>query len=283
MIFKTFVTVEEASKRLGAQNCLFVDCNFSSANEQLGIREYNKSHIPNAVYLDLNKDLSGKPIPNVSGRHPLPSQDDLVALFSKTGIDSTVEVIIYDSGTGEMAAARLWWLLNWAGHTNAAVLTGGKNAWANAGLPLDSEAVETTPKKFGAMFANEYVAKVDEVVSYTASNDPEKYCLIDSRAHDRYLGIQEPIDRVAGHIPSAISRPFQQCITSTGTIAGKETIANFFKDEVNRENVIFYCGSGVTACFNILLFVYAFDKFPRLYPGSWSEWIQNPERKIERQ
>jgi len=277
MNYTTFITAQEAEKNLQNPDVLFVDCSYSLADGQWGLKEYEKKHIPNAVYADLNKDLSGKIIPGVTGRHPLPSKEDLVATFSKLGIGSTTQVIAYDSQFGALAAARLWWLLKWSGHENAAVLSGGKSYWEKSGLPLDANKAERTEKPFSARFNDSFLAGSDEILEKIKE---KSICLVDSRTNDRYQGQNETIDPVAGHIPTAISRPFNALFNQDGLLRDKAEIEDYFK-EVSPDNAVFYCGSGVTAAFNVLLFVHIGNVFPKMYAGSWSEWITDQNRPVE--
>ncbi|SEA45761.1 sulfurtransferase [Pedobacter hartonius] len=277
MNYTTFITIQEAERNLQNPDVLFIDCSFSLADEQWGLKEYSEKHIPNAVYADLNKDLSGKIIPGVTGRHPLPLKDELVATFSKLGIGSTTQVIAYDSQFGAMAAARLWWLLKWSGHENAAVLSGGKSYWEKNDLPLDSEKVERTEESFSASFNDAFLAESDDILEKINGNS---ICLVDSRTNDRYHGQNEIIDPVAGHIPTAISRPFNSLVNQDGLVRDKAEIEEYFKD-ITPENAVFYCGSGVSAAFNVLLFVHIGNVFPKMYAGSWSEWITDQNRPVE--
>ena len=240
------------------------------------MEEYKKAHLPGALYADLHDDLSGEIITGKTSRHPLPQKEALIKFFSKLGIDKNVQVVAYDATAGFMAASRLWWLLRWAGHENVAVLNGGKGAWLHAGYPLTANSRSVQPKEFIANFNDAMLASAAEVMaSIKAGNN----CLIDSRTADRYAGQNETIDPVAGHIPTAISKPFNAKIGSTG-VADPSVYKEHFKNEYAKGNVVFYCGSGVTAAYNVLLAVYGGYPLPKLYAGSWSEWITDAARPI---
>jgi thiosulfate/3-mercaptopyruvate sulfurtransferase len=277
MNFADFISVDEASQNLSNPNYIFIDCSFSLTDKNWGYAEYTKGHIPGAVYVDLEKDLSGKIIQGVTGRHPLPQKNDLINLFSSLGINKNKQVVAYDSAGGYMAAARLWWLLKWAGHDSVAVLNGGIKYWISKNLPLSDQITFPSQVEFKANFQDRLLASSNEVLELSTMN---KGCLIDSRTHDRYLGENETIDPVAGHIPTAISKPFNINIGTDGLIERKSKLRYFFKEHALKKNVVFYCGSGVTAAFNVLLYVYAGYSYPKLYAGSWSEWITDSNRPI---
>ncbi|HJT74685.1 MAG TPA: sulfurtransferase [Chitinophaga sp.] len=275
MSYTTFIKPAEAHALSG--DVLFIDCSFALADKEWGKNEYGQAHIPGALYADLDKDLSGKIIAGETGRHPLPQKQDLVATFSSWGITASTQVIAYDAAAGFMAAARLWWLLKWAGHDKVAVLEGGKKAWTTAGYPLDNKNVTPAAKPFTAQFRDELLADAGEVL---ASMKEGNSCVIDSRTADRYAGQNETIDPVAGHIPQALSRPFNANIAADGTVAAPDAVKQYFAKDFEKGNVIFYCGSGVTAAFNVLLTGYAGYPLPKLYAGSWSEWITDKSRPV---
>ncbi|WP_142530071.1 sulfurtransferase [Pedobacter westerhofensis] len=275
MKYATFITAEEASQNLNNSGFLFIECSYALADPQWGRAEYEKSHIPNAVYADLHDDLSGTIISGTTGRHPLPSKESLTATFSKLGIDENTQVVAYDMQSGAMAAARLWWLLQWSGHQNVAVLSGGKSYWEKKGFPLAGLQTERTPKQYKASFNDDFLVQSDDVLKEIEQTGS---CIIDSRTNDRYQGQNESIDPVAGHIPTAISKPFNSLLNPEGMIGDDAKLGDYFKDTPGE--AVFYCGSGVTAAFNILLFVHSRKVFPKLYAGSWSEWIADKSRPI---
>ncbi len=276
MSYTTFIQPKDAFENLDNPDFLFIDCSYSLADKSWGVSEYKKEHIPAALYADLHDDLSGEIITGTTSRHPLPQKEALVKFFSKLGIDKNVQVVAYDATAGFMAAARLWWLLRWAGHEKVAVLNGGKAAWQAAGYPLTAGIKPVQPKDFVANFNDDMLASAAEVM---ASIEAGNTCLIDSRTADRYAGQNETIDPVAGHIPTAVSKPFNAKIGAEG-VAAPSVYKEYFQQEYAKGNVVFYCGSGVTAAYNVLLAVYAGYPLPKLYAGSWSEWITDVARPI---
>jgi thiosulfate/3-mercaptopyruvate sulfurtransferase len=276
MSYTTFIQPKDVFENLDNPDFLFIDCSYSLADKSWGVEEYKKAHIPGALYADLHDDLSGEIITGKTSRHPLPQKDALVKFFSKLGIDKDAQVVAYDATAGFMAAARLWWLLRWAGHEKVAVLNGGKGAWQAAGYPLTADIKPAPPKEFIANFNDDMLASAAEVM---ASIEAGNTCLIDSRTADRYAGQNETIDPVAGHIPTAVSKPFNAKIGAEG-IAAPSVYKEYFQEEFAKGNVVFYCGSGVTAAYNVLLAIYAGYPLPKLYAGSWSEWITDAARPI---
>jgi thiosulfate/3-mercaptopyruvate sulfurtransferase len=275
MKYTTFITAEEAKKNLENPDFLFIDCSYALADGQWGRSEYEKSHIPNAIYADLHDDLSGAIVPGTTGRHPLPSKEELIATFSAFGIEKKTQVVAYDLQSGAMAAGRLWWLLQYSGHENVAVLSGGKSYWEKSGFPLSHENTERNETTFHADFNDGFLVHSDDVLKEIERIDS---CIIDSRTNDRYQGQNETIDPVAGHIPTAVSKPFNSLLNQDGMIDEDAKIDAYFKDVPG--DAVFYCGSGVTAAFNILLYVHSGKAFPKLYAGSWSEWITDQSRPL---
>jgi thiosulfate/3-mercaptopyruvate sulfurtransferase len=275
MKYTTFITAEDAEKNLNDPDFLFIDCSYALADGAWGRRAYDNSHIPNAVYADLHDDLSGAMIKGTTGRHPLPSKEKLIATFSGLGIDQHTQVVAYDMQSGAMAAARLWWLLKWSGHENVAVLSGGKSYWEKSGFVLTDEKTQRAEKQFTADFNDEFLVQADDVLAEIAQTGS---CIIDSRTNDRYQGQNETIDPVAGHIPTAISKPFNSLLNPDGMVDDDAKIEAYFREV--PADAVFYCGSGVTAAFNILLFVHTNKAFPKLYAGSWSEWITDQRRPL---
>jgi thiosulfate/3-mercaptopyruvate sulfurtransferase len=277
MSYTNFVKPAEAHALLNKPDVVFIDCSFALNDKEWGRKEYEKAHIPGALYADLDKDLSGPIIAGKTGRHPLPEKKALEATIASWGITANTQVIAYDAGAGFMAAARLWWLLKWAGHEQAAVLDGGKKIWAEKAYPLDGGVVTPVAKPFTAHYDDSLLADAAAVLKATEEHGS---CVIDSRTADRYAGQNETIDPVAGHIPEAISRPFNANITPEGLVAGQDVVRGYFAADFAKDEVIFYCGSGVTAAFNVLLASYAGYAMPKLYAGSWSEWITDDGRPV---
>jgi thiosulfate/3-mercaptopyruvate sulfurtransferase len=261
---------------------VFVDCRFVIRDAERGRKDYLASHIKGAMYADLDKDLSGQIVPGRTGRHPLPDPESIVGAFSRLGIGPGTQVIAYDESTGAMAAARLWWLLKWAGHDAAAVLDGGFNAWTGAGLPCAGGSEVRPPSRFTAAFRPELA--VDARSVFSVMNDPA-WIVLDARAADRYRGENETIDPVAGHIPGAVSAPSGAALDQDGRFKPTPEMARLFDSLTggrDAEHTIVYCGSGVTAAHSVLACAHAGRGLPRLYAGSWSDWITDRNRPTAR-
>lgn len=279
MSYQTIISASELSNELANPNWVILDCRFDLQDTEMGYREYLKGHIPGALYVHLDRDLSSAIIPGKTGRHPLPDITGFSEKLSSWGIDNSVQVVVYDNFNGGLAA-RAWWLLRWLGHKNVAVLNGGWTAWEIDNNPIETEEISKAPRTFSPVVQPNYIADVDFVELIRL--DPD-FLLVDSRSSERYWGINETTDQVAGHIPGAITAPYQGNLDDNGYFLKTEELKErfgFILEGIPPENVIFYCGSGVTAAHNILAMVDAGYDMPRLYPGSWSEWINDPERPL---
>ena len=256
-----------------------VDCRFDLQNEHWGRDEYRLAHIPGAVYASLNADLSGTPS-GTNGRHPLPTVDALAATFGRLGIDRTTQVVAYDQDAGSYAS-RLWWLLRYLGHDAVAVLDGGWAKWRREERPSRSGDESRPSAVFTPSPRPERLVELSEAVSLSADRGG---LLIDARAPERFEGRSETIDRQAGHIPGASNHFFKQNLAADGTMLPRGTLrANFERLLTGRSSrdAVMYCGSGVTACQNLLAMEHAGLSGARLYVGSWSEWSSDPSRPIE--
>lgn len=282
MNYTAIVTPEEASLHLEDPTWVFIDCRFSLSDPNIGFSQYRKEHIKDALYADLNKNMSGEIIHGTTGRHPLPQKEKLISLFSQYGIDSHVQVVVYDDCSGSMAASRLWWLLKWAGHDAVAVLDGGFKYWKLLGFPCSKAVEKKRVRYMSPSFRDEFIFNTSDIVRAIKN----KTCyLLDSRSLDRFKGKNETIDPIAGHIPGAISVPFVENLDENGKFKPLDILKERFQKLVQDkcpEQIIFYCGSGVTATHNILAFFACGMGMPRLYVGSWSEWTTNPERPVEK-
>ena len=290
-----------------ASDWTVVDCRFDLPRPDWGAAAYAAAHVPNALYAHLDRDLSG-PITPDSGRHPLPSLERLAETFGRWGIDDPVQVVTYDQGNGAFAA-RLWWLLKWAGHRNVAVLNGGFAAWQQAGLPTDTAAGMRPQRTFiprpveGAVVSTAELERARSVgelstgasAGTSASASAPTLMLVDARNADRFAGENETIDPVAGHIPGARNHPFLRNVDPQGRFLpagelrerwgatlGEETLGATPAGPGGATRVIAMCGSGVTACQNLLALEIAGLPGARLYAGSWSEWIRDPARPVAR-
>jgi thiosulfate/3-mercaptopyruvate sulfurtransferase len=262
-------------------NWCAVDCRASLSDLQHGRNAYAAGHIPGAVFADLADDLSGRLVPHVSGRHPLPEREVIATTFGAFGIAATTQVVAYDAGNGAFAA-RLWWLLRWLGHPSVAVLDGGLDGWAAAGLPLRTGIEHRAPTAFPIRPPQTRTVSASEILA-----QPERLLLIDARSEARYRGEMEPIDPVAGHIPGAVCKPFEGNLDGEKRFLPPEQLRARFADCVGPEQrrdreLVCYCGSGVTACHNILALRHAGLPEAALYAGSFSEWIQDPRRPVAR-
>ena len=284
MSYQTLVSAEELLSHLGDPDWAIVDCRFTLGDAERGWRDYLQAHIPGAVYAYLESDLSSPHIPGVTGRHPLPPVDHLVRIFSEWGIGPEVQVVAYDDwpGASGAVAARLWWSLRWLGHEAVAVLDGGWNRWLQTGGAIKA-GIETRPhREFKPNLRSELIASLDEVEGLRT--DPA-YKLFDSRSAERYRGENETVDPVAGHIPGALNAPYAENVGTDGLFRPSGELRQRFHallGDTPAKNAVFYCGSGVTATHNLLALAHAGLGDARLYVGSWSEWITDPKRPVER-
>ena len=279
MPFTTLIAASELNLHIHDTNWAVVDCRFSLDDTERGQRDYLEAHIPGAVYAHLDRDLSGTKAPGKSGRHPLPEIRSFVATLSAWGIDSNTQVVAYDD-SGCPMAARLWWMLNWLGHRNVALLDGGWRTWQQLGLPSRGGPEYRMRKHFEAYEISGAYVTSEQVRKY--GRDPS-YLVLDARSGPRFRGEVEPIDPVAGHIPGAVSAPYEENLTPEGKFLSPEALRRRFEGLmklVPPENVICYCGSGVTAAHNIVAIAHGGLGMARLYPGSWSEWIADGTRPV---
>ena len=274
-MYKTLIEAQSVAPHLGDPHWVFVDCQYDLTDKNAGYQSYLARHIPGAVYARLHEDLSSQPGID-RGRHPVPSLETLEIKLSARGIARHKQVVAYDNSGGTFAA-RLWWLLNYAGHTRVAVLDGGLNAWKQAGYELQNGDNQAVAESFKATLNTRALVRLHEVDTVPR--------LIDSREPDRYTGKTEPIDRVAGHIPGAVNHFWKNNLDAGGRFLNPERLRLVFQELYNgtrAEDAVFYCGSGVSACHNLLAAVHAGYPLPRLYAGSWSEWCSNPARPVSR-
>jgi thiosulfate/3-mercaptopyruvate sulfurtransferase len=296
--FTTLIDVESLRALVAPPAVALLDCRFDLAAPDAGRQAYLRSHIPGARYVDLNRDLSA-PVTAASGRHPLPDPVALDAFFRGLGLVRNIQVVVYDESNGSFAA-RAWWLLRWLGFAKVAVLDGGMSAWlreggatesgepprgaaepagsAAAGSPGGSRATgshQVQVERRAALGADELIAALEN----------PRTLLIDARAPERYAGAVEPIDPVAGHVPGAVNHPFSANLQSDGRFLPPEELERRWRDRLGDAlpaDVIVMCGSGVTACHNLLALERCGLPGARLYAGSWSEWIRDPRRPVAR-
>lgn len=280
MAYTTLMSTDLLATCLGDPSWAVVDCRFMLADQAWGEREHLARHIPGAVYAHLDRDLSG-PKTGRNGRHPLPDVAAFRHTVGRLGVANGMQVVVYDQDTG-MFASRLWWLLRWLGHDAVAVLDGGMARWLAEGRPTSSGEEHRPAREFRGPARPDMVVDAADVQSYLAL---PSWRLVDARAPERYRGDSEPIDRVPGHIPSAVNHCFQWNLDEQGQFRPPEELGARFRDtigDVAAGHIICYCGSGVTACHNLLALEHAGLRGAKLYPGSWSEWSNDPSRPIER-
>jgi thiosulfate/3-mercaptopyruvate sulfurtransferase len=283
-IFQTVVSAKELLHHLDDLSWVVVDCRFSLAEPKRGRRDYKAGHIPGAIYAHLNQDLSSQVIPGKTGRHPLPDLDLFAGKLSAWGIDSGVQMVIYDDSGGAMAG-RLWWMLRWLGHLPVALLDGGWQAWLKASGPVvagsqPGGSVARPARQFIPHLRPELLATVDQVQALRL--DPSARVL-DARNPERYRGELEPIDPVPGHIPGAVSAPYADLIEADYSLKKVDEIRSIYRPllgQTDISQVISYCGSGVTSALNLIALLHAGFGEGRLYLGSWSEWITDPNRPV---
>jgi thiosulfate/3-mercaptopyruvate sulfurtransferase len=281
MSFTTLVEPAELAAHLSDPRWITVDCRFDLADPAAGARLYAAGHIPGARYAHLDHDLSG-PVTATTGRHPLPDPERLARRLGEWGVDGSSQVVAYDEANGALAA-RLWWLLRWLGHGRVAVLNGGLRAWRAAGYPLSDEPPVATPGVFTPHVDPSMFLEVDAVARGVASRD---ITLVDARPADRFAGRNETLDPVAGHVPGAHNHPFARNVDSGGRFLSAEQLREAWRPTLAGaagDRVVSMCGSGVTACHNLLALELAGVRGARLFPGSWSEWIRDPARPVARE
>ena len=276
MPFETLIAVDDLI--IADPSCTrIVDCRATLGDPDAGPRAFAAGHVPGAVHAHLERDLSGPIVARFTGRHPLPEPHVLAAWLGANGIGNATQVVAYDADTGAFAA-RLWWLLRWLGHRAAAVLDGGFAAWRAAGHPVELAATTPARARFDVRAPLERTIEAAEIVRRGS-----ELRLVDARARPRFRGDEEPIDRVAGHIPGATSLPFDGNLAPDRRFLDRAALARRFAPLVGAgADVVCYCGSGVTACHDVLALRHAGYSDGVLYAGSWSEWIQDPSRPIAR-
>jgi thiosulfate/3-mercaptopyruvate sulfurtransferase len=276
--FTTLIDAATLARQLERDDLVLFDCRFELGNASWGEREYAAAHLPGAHYLHLDRDLSA-PIADGTGRHPLPDPHEFARMLASRGVGAGCQVIAYDHGNGAYAS-RLWWLARWIGIANVAVLDGGVTAWRAAGLPLTATVPAARPRELHP------VVNPDAWVDATAVDDLRRKpgnLLVDARGADRFAGRNETIDPVAGHVPGARNHPFAGNLGVDGRFLTAEALRQRWSTILGSlpgSAVIAMCGSGVTACHNLLALEHAGLTGARLYPGSWSEWIRDPRRNV---
>jgi thiosulfate/3-mercaptopyruvate sulfurtransferase len=276
----TLISTDLLATHLNDSSWLIADCRYNLKDEQWGAAQYAAGHIPGAVFVNLAHDLAGART-GVNGRHPLPSLDAMAATFARLGIGDQTQVVAYDQDAGPFAS-RLWWMLRYLGHDAAAVLDGGFAKWTREGRPVRSGGETRLPATFTPRLRRDMRLTVDDVMAHL---DDRSMLLIDARSPERYQGQPDPLDHVYGHIPGARSRPYRHNISDEGTMRSADQLKADFERVLGDRppnEVVMYCGSGVTACHNLLAMEHAGLRGAKLFAGSWSEWEADPKRPIER-
>jgi thiosulfate/3-mercaptopyruvate sulfurtransferase len=276
----SLISTADLAARLADPSLVVIDVRHDLGQpDAWGEAEYRRAHVPGAQFVHLDRDLSA-PKTGTNGRHPLPSVEVCAALFGRLGIDASKQVVAYDQGPGAYAA-RLWWMLRWLGHRAAAVLDGGYTVWLREGRPVTSDVPAVVPVSFSARPTVPAV----EVAAVAAGLSSPSMLLVDARGRERFRGDVEPIDKVAGHIPGAINRPYTDNMTADGRFKPAAELRADFAALIGSRapsTIVHTCGSGVTACHNLLAMEHAGFGGARLYAGSWSEWSADPARPIAR-
>lgn len=275
-MYNTLINTHTLVARLGEKDQIIFDCRFNLADPEAGKRAYQAGHIPGAFYLHLDQDLSS-PITPTTGRHPLPDPQQLANKLAVYGLNENTQVFVYDDISGAFAA-RTWWLLRWLGHPAVAVLDGGLPAWLEQGAALEQN-LPALPKQRGYFTAQ---LEPDYFLTTAQLTQQHAYQLIDARNAERFRGELEPIDPIAGHIPGAKNRPLTDNLVD-GRFKTAEQLKQEWSNQLagrNPEDIVHLCGSGVSACHNLLAMEVAGLSGSRLYVGSWSEWIRDPQRPI---
>jgi thiosulfate/3-mercaptopyruvate sulfurtransferase len=274
------IETAELATRLRDPDLVVLDCRHDLTRPEWGAQAYAAGHIPGAQFAHLDRDLSG-PVTPQTGRHPLPAREAFAERAGRWGIDGRVQVVAYDQGNGAYAA-RLWWLLRWAGHARVAVLNGGFAAWEAAGLAVTREVPPQAPRKFVLQSPLAWPLTTAEV---EAGLEAGRLRLVDARAADRFAGRNETIDPVAGHVPGAVNHPFGTNLDAAGRFLPREELQRRWRATAAGaapEGLAAMCGSGVTACHNLLALEIAGMPGAKLYAGSWSEWIRDGSRPVAR-
>lgn len=277
MTWTTLIAAEELAEHI--DRCRVVDCRHELNDSQAGRRAYADGHVPGAVFVHMDEQLSLPKGPG-TGRHPMPSREQVRALLASIGLSDGVQLVVYDTPNG--MAGRLWWMAKWIGHEAVAVLDGGIAAWTRAGYPLTAET--TAPRAPGTLTLRAPRAVLADAAETGRAATDTSRLVLDARPGERYRGEVEPIDPVAGHIPGALSRPWAASIREDGRFKPGPVLRQEFDALLAGrapQGVVNSCGSGVSACMNLLAMDHAGLPGGALYGGSWSEWITDPTRPVK--
>ena len=274
------ISPQQLAERQKSAGLVILDCRFALEDPDYGLCSYAEGHIGGAQYADLERHLSGPVTKGVTGRHPLPAADTFAQQLRTWGISANTDVVLYDDGPGAYAA-RAWWLLAWLGKRDGVfILDGGLKAWHAAGFPLSLDAPVVAPGTFDGTPDNRLLLDAEHLQKRLGQPG---LTLIDARAQPRFRGEVEPIDPIAGHIPGAQCAAFSENLGSDGRFLPADQLKQRFAAQLQgrpAQELVAYCGSGVTACHNLFALSLAGYPLGRLYAGSWSEWITDPAREI---
>lgn len=283
MDYTTLIDVEQLAARHDDPRWVLLDCRFELTNPAAGEAAFAAGHLPGAQYAHLDRDLAA-PASAASGRHPLPAPGSFQALARRWGIGTDSQIVCYEQTTG-MFAARAWWLFRWLGHRNVAVLDGGLGAWTAAGLALTCDVTGRQTGDFLAKPQPDFFLDIEDLRALEPRRNGGGHCLVDARSADRFSGENLAMDPVAGHVPGARNHHYARNVGPDGRMLSRAMLrVNWLAtlDETPASGLVAMCGSGVSACLNLLALEIAGLPGGKLYPGSWSEWIKDPTRPVER-
>jgi thiosulfate/3-mercaptopyruvate sulfurtransferase len=274
----SLISVEQLALSQSDANTRIIDARYVLGDANAGYQAYLKAHIPGALYVSLDDDLSSEKTNPLLGRHPLPSAEKFSTLLSRLGIHADARVIVYDQSDAAMAASRFWFLMRMAGHKNVSVLNGGMNAWLAAKLPVEQKVGKPAASNYPIQFQAGMLIEVRELKALLSNT--QESVLMDARVPERFRGELEPLDKKAGHIPGAVNRPYSMNLLDGLFKSPEQLRAEFVPFIEGRQNILLSCGSGVTACHNALALSHAGIENYRLFAPSWSGWVADDENLV---
>ena len=279
MIYKTIIKADNLIAILDSDDLVIFDARCDIKDTSYGIDAYNDGHIPNSIFIDIDNDMASPKGPS-TGRHPLPDPEKLAEKLSQWGVDNNKQIVVYDDAGGAFAG-RVWWIMRWMGHKGGvAVLDGGLSGFLSGGGKLVTNQKSRDRSSYEYDCKNDMHVSIEEVIEAQYKVDT---ALIDARSKERYLGIKDSVDPVAGHVPGALSQPLGNNLTNKGYFKSPEELKLIYSKllgDIDSDKIISMCGSGITACHNIIAMEIAGIKNVRLFVGSWSEWITDSKRPI---
>lgn len=274
----SLISAAQLAEIIDNENLRIVDARFALTDANSGFTAYTTAHIPGALYVNLNNDLSAEKTDALFGRHPLPSAEQFSSVLSRLGITPQMHVVVYDQADAAMAASRFWFLLRMAGHEHVSVLDGGMNAWLAADYAVQNQEPQPIATHYPVHFQESMLVSTSELKSLLAN--PAETVLLDARSAERFCGEVEPLDKKAGHIPGASNRPFSLNMID-GVFKSSEQLRTEFEPLIaGKTHILLSCGSGVTACHNALALSHAGIDNYRLFAPSWSGWIADDKNEV---